>query len=331
MCAYCSISIKLIRVRKGRESNNKMDEKKKTIEIDRDLYKNILDNLYDGVYMLDRDQNIIYWNKGAQRLTGYEASEVIGKRCSGNILLHADSKGVNLCLSELCPAQKVMKEGRFCEEEFYIHHKDGHRVQVLTRIAPVRDSRDEIIGVVEIFRDNSTAVIAEKRIERLQKMALLDQLTELGNRRYANINIHSRLQEMKRYGWPFGILFIDIDHFKMVNDTYSHETGDKVLKMVANTFSNSLRPFDTFSRWGGEEFVGVITNVNEAELLLIADRFRRLIEQSSFTIDSDAIRVTISMGATVAISDDTVDTILKRADKLMYKSKSQGANRVTIK
>jgi diguanylate cyclase (GGDEF)-like protein len=242
-----------------------------------------------------------------------------------------DEKGVRLCLTDLCPASRVFRSGKTHEQELYLHHKDGHRVYVLTRITPMLDSNGNLEGAVEIFSDNTSTVMARRRVERLRKLTLLDPVTELGNRRYGMINLSSRLGELKRYDWKFGVIFMDIDRFKNVNDTYGHETGDKVLKMVANTLSRNCRRFDIFCRWGGEEFLGIIANVNEADLFLIADRFRRLVEESSFKSEKGPIKVTVSVGATVPRPDDTAEGLIKRADELMYHSKSAGLNRVSMK
>ncbi len=161
-------------------------------------------------------------------------------------------------------------------------------------------------------------------------MTLLDPLTELGNRRYLEMQLSGRLKEMDRYGWPFGVLFADIDLFKNVNDTYGHGVGDRVLKMVGRTMQNSIRSYDIVGRWGGEEFLAVIVNVGEDHLCRIAQKLRSLVGKSRITEGKDSIRVTVSVGATLARPDDTAETLVKRADRLMYRSKASGRNRVTF-
>jgi len=162
-------------------------------------------------------------------------------------------------------------------------------------------------------------------------MALLDPLTELANRRYIELNIQTKLDEMRRYGRPFGILFMDIDHFKKVNDLHGHDIGDKVLIMVSNTFIKNVRASDIVGRWGGEEFLAIIPNINEEQLLFTANKLRVLVEQSGFSLDSGIVQVTVSIGATLAQPKDTTETLLERADKLLYYSKATGRNRVSIK
>jgi len=297
--------------------------------VDNDFYKNLLNNLYDGVYYVDKDRKIKFWNRAAERLTGYKSARMLGKRCSDNILMHIDSEGVNLCKGQ-CPLLETMVDGRPREAELYLHHKDGHRFPVLIRVAPVRDSSGKIVGAVEIFSDNSPKFAVLQRLEDCEKKALLDSLTNVPNRRYIEMNLLSRFDEMHRYNWLFGILFIDIDHFKRVNDVYGHDVGDEVLKMIAMTLLNNLRPFDVLGRWGGEEFIAIIVNVNREQLYSTANRFRMLVEHSGLHKRAEIVRTTISIGATIVQPNDTMDTLVKRADQLMYNSKISGRNRVSM-
>ncbi len=294
------------------------------------FYKKILDNMYDGVYFVDPDRTITYWNRGAEHISGYKSSEVIGTHCRDNILVHVSDKGTNLCRG-LCPLAKTITDGKMREKELYLHHKEGHRVPVLIRTAPLRDSGNQIIGGIEIFSENSPRVAMRQRIEELQKMAMLDHLTKLANGHYIKMRLGAQLSETHRYGGSFGVLFVDIDHFKNVNDTYGHDIGDKVLKMVATTMLSDSRPFDILGRWGGEEFIAIIINTTEDQLHSIANRWRILVEQSKLSLNSVIIQVTISIGATMVQTDDTVDTLIARADKLMYRSKKSGRNRVSTR
>jgi diguanylate cyclase (GGDEF)-like protein/PAS domain S-box-containing protein len=292
------------------------------------FYRDLLDTLYDGVYFVDRDRRITYWNKGAERISGYESSAVVGMRCADNLLVHINEEGVGLCKTA-CPLAQTLNDGQVREAEVYLKHKDGHRVPVLIRVSPLQDSSGNIVGAVESFRDNSSEAALLEKVEDLQKMALLDPLTELANRRYIDMTLSSRLDEMNRYGWPCAVLFIDIDNFKIINDKYGHSAGDQVLKMVARTLASNLRSFDILGRYGGEEFIAIIANVNEEQLYSFANRLRVLVEQSSQSAGTGRVSTTISIGATLAQTNDTVETVVRRADQLMYHSKSTGRNRIS--
>lgn len=296
---------------------------------DGDTYARIVDNLHDGLYFVDQDRVITYWNRAAERISGYSSAEVVGKSCADNILTHVDCDGKNLCV-EGCPLAATMVDGVDREAEIYMHHKDGHRIPVLVRASILRDPDGNVLGGIELFSDISNFQVNALRVAELEKLALLDNLTQLANRHYLNREIQARFEEYKRHAMPFGLLFIDIDHFKRVNDTYGHDVGDEVLCFVAQTFIANSRPFDLYGRWGGEEFLAIIRNVNLADLAHLGDRLRVLIEHSYIIHDDQKLQVTVSIGATQVCEQDTIELLLKRADGLLYQSKQAGRNRLTM-
>ena len=301
-----------------------------SMKITLDFYKNLLDNLHDGVYFVNRDREIIYWNKGAERITGYAASDVVGSHCWDNILMHVDALGESLCLNG-CPLAKVIAAGGEIKAEVFLSHKDGHRVPVAVRATPITNREGKIIGGVEVFSDNTEKITALQLVEELQHKVFLDPLTDLANRRYVEMNLQVKANEMSRYGWQFGVIMMDIDHFKDVNDRYGHGIGDEALKMISRTLLYSSRSTDIVGRWGGEEFIAVIANTNRQKLHDIAERYKSLVERSSLPLGGEeTLCLTISAGATLAEPCETAETVIKRSDKLLYESKATGRNRVTI-
>lgn len=292
-------------------------------------YAELLDSLYDGVYCVDRDFRIIFWNRGAERLTGYSREEVIGSRCSDNLLRHVDQQGHELCVLG-CPLHATLQDGQAREAEVYLHHREGHRVPVSVRCTPIRDVSGEVFAALEIFSDASTLENLRQRLEELEHMAFVDPLTQIANRRFLDLTIDRRLQEMRRFSWPFGVILADVDHFKRFNDTWGHETGDKVLRMVAQTLAVNLRPFDVAGRWGGEEFLAVVANVDKDLLGTIAERSRILVKASFLPGPEGPLAVTVSLGATCAREEDTPETLFRRVDDLLYRSKQNGRDRVTL-
>jgi len=291
-------------------------------------YEKLLESLFDGVYYVDLERKITVWNAAAERITGFSKAEVIGSCCADNILRHIDEHGRELCL-EGCPLAASISDGRVREANVYLHHKMGHRVPVTVRVSPVRDASGKVVGGVEVFSDNSSARQIIGELENLKKEAYTDPLTGAGNRRYGEMVIKTRLFELKAHDVPFGLIFLDIDHFKGFNDNYGHRTGDEVLQMVSNTMTNLLRRVDAVIRWGGEEFLVVLQNVSPEFLATAAERIRVFIEKSFIMAGEESLSVTASLGATMALSEDTIETVVERADGLMYKSKCSGRNRVT--
>ncbi len=291
-----------------------------------DFYREVLDNLYDGVYYVDPHRRITFWNKAAENITGYSRQEVLGRRCSDNLLVHVDDQGSCLCLGS-CPLVQAMQDGQPRSTAVYLRHKDGHRLPVSVRVTPLRNEIGHIMGAVEVFSDNSEKVAALQRLRELEHLVYLDSLTGIANRQYLEVFLDARFNELQRYAWPFGVIYADIDHFKRVNDAHGHQAGDQVLKMVANTLARNCRSFDLVGRMGGEEFLCVLSHLKELQnLKLTAERLRSLVANSAIFLDGKPLTVTISLGATLAQSHDTIESITQRVDRLMYKSKKAGRN-----
>jgi len=294
-----------------------------------EFYKRLFDQLHDGVYFVDRKRRITYWNAAAERVTGFARDEVVGSYCFDNILRHVDRAGTELCLHG-CPLHSTIGDGRAREADVFLHHKNGHRVAVHVRVTPMQDEAGNVIGAGEIFSEKGARTDVERRLSELRRQLLVDQLTQLANRQYAERTIRTHLFEMRNGGPTFGVLFMDVDHFKSFNDNYGHEVGDRALKTVANTLVGCVRPTDVVARWGGEEFVGVFDEVDGAALETVCQKLLVVVRNSDVLAADMRLRVTISIGATLARPDEDSELLVRRADELMYRSKSGGRNRATI-
>jgi len=292
-------------------------------------YESLIANISDGLYIVDNDRRIVYWNKAAERITGFTFAEVVNSHCWDNILIHVDGDGNRLCHG-MCPLAATIRDGGFRDAEIYLHHKDGHRVPVWTRVTPLRDAHGTIVGGAELFTDLSNRNAITLKIQELETLSLLDSLTQLANRRYAEMELKGRLAEMERLGLSFGVLLIDIDHFKRFNDTYGHAVGDLALKTVAKTLASTARPFDFFGRWGGEEFVGIIRHVDRVRLATVGKRVCALVENTKVKSGTFVLNVTVSIGAALAAPSDSIESLLKKADDLLYRSKRRGRNCLTL-
>lgn len=292
-------------------------------------HKILLDNLFDGVYYVDRNRVITYWNKGAERITGYSAEEVIGKPCAANILRHIDSSGNELCVSG-CPLHQTLQDGELRDSSLFLHHKNGHRLPVQIKIAPIRDEAGEIVGSVEVFSDNTKHMNILQQLEDVSQENIIDPGLGIGNRRYGEMICETRLYELKAFQTPFCFIMLDVDDFKKANDHYGHMVGDQVLQMVIRSLESTLRTMDAIIRWGGDEFILILSAIEADELNEVLNRIRLFVEKSFIEIDGDLISVTTSLGATLARADDNMNSLIERADKLMYQSKKAGGNRFTI-
>jgi diguanylate cyclase (GGDEF)-like protein len=167
---------------------------------------------------------------------------------------------------------------------------------------------------------------------RLEYMAVTDELTGANNRREFDIQFRKAVYNYNRNGMPFSIIIFDIDHFKNINDTMGHITGDTSIKTIASIARSGMRLTDVLVRWGGDEFI-IITHGDEESAMFVAERIRKQVEKSSFfkkheDKDNNVNDITISCGVSGFKKGDTLDSILARADTALYKAKTEGRNRI---
>jgi len=294
------------------------------------FYDRLLNNLQEAVNILDPDLNVIFWNTSSEQMTGHSSAEVLGKACLKNVLIDQGGADILPC-SISCPVAQVLENGGVRSFDAYLQHKEGHRFPVHMRIIPIKSQDGEIIAAVETFRELSPKVTLPQSKEGLQRMGLLDPLTSMGNRRYLELHLNSRLEEMKQLGFSFGVLFIDVDGMEDINEAYGSVVGDKVLKMISQTLSSSTRFFEVVGRWDREQFLVVLLNIDLEKLDLVANKLRLLAEQSNLREADLFIKTTVSIGATLAKSRDTAASLVERAEKLAEHSKWLGRNRVSVK
>ena len=167
----------------------------------------------------------------------------------------------------------------------------------------------------------------EEAQQALKEISITDELTGLKNRRFLMSRLQEEFARSRRHGSLLGILMLDIDHFKNVNDTFGHPFGDKVLKNVAQIISGLVRDYDVAGRYGGEEFLVVVAETTNEGLSSLAERIRRDIETMVTEDQRASMRVTISIGISLLADNDNIETLLKKADDALYQAKKEGRNR----
>ncbi len=163
--------------------------------------------------------------------------------------------------------------------------------------------------------------------EKLENLAITDNLTGLYNRTKLDEVLNNELARSKRFSYNFSFMLIDIDYFKIVNDTYGHQVGDDFLVEFTELISNNSRSTDSFFRWGGEEFVMICPEVDKEKILIHADKLRQKVELHKFKTVGNK---TISIGITLSKNDDTIDSLVHRADEALYMAKNSGRNKIVF-
>lgn len=183
-----------------------------------------------------------------------------------------------------------------------------------------------IMGVLSYLYVRSS----EEDNNKLLNQNNLDFLTKLFNRRYIINASEQYLDIYATEGTKFALLMLDIDYFKHINDTYGHTCGDDVLIHLSTLLKQSLRSSTIISRWGGEEFLILLSDTNKADLQIIAERLRMYIENSTLVCDDKSIKITVTLGGTVLEQNETFNQLLIRADNALYQGKRNGRNQVSI-
>ena len=293
--------------------------------------RSVLDALSEGVYLVDRSRTIRFWNRACEEISGYSAADVVGHRCFENILRHVDDTGTELCRAR-CPLAETMRDGQDRKCAVWLHHRDGRRLPVHIHARPIRRDDSTVIGAMEIFTDCSSITTAQERAAQLEHQALTDPLTQLPNRRYLDMALPAAVADACRYDEMLGVVFIDIDDFKAINDAHGHGTGDRLLCAVAGTLSGNLRAGDTICRYGGEEFVIILPRTSPEHLSRTCQRLLVLVRATSVECRGlPPLSATVSIGATMTTASDTPHSVLLRADRNLYTSKRQGRDRTTVR
>lgn len=292
------------------------------------IFEEIVEFAAEGVNVVDRSRRIVYWNPAAEAISGYDAASVLGRVCSGQILRPCDATGVSLCDTR-CSLIAAMSGGEPETVDVHLLHRDGRRVPVRLRSSPVRDGAGRIIGSIEMFHDMTQPLTILEDLRAAQEREQLDPLTGLGNRRLIETTLRALTTDARPVAPSAGVLFLDIDHFKQVNDRYGHLAGDRVIKEVGMTIAGALRASDIVSRWGGEEFVVISPGADLDAISALGERMRALVAAMRIPSGLGEVAVTISLGASVIRRPESAENLVARADRLMYASKRAGRDRLT--
>jgi diguanylate cyclase (GGDEF)-like protein len=167
--------------------------------------------------------------------------------------------------------------------------------------------------------------------QRIQELAIMDTLTQALSRRYCLERIHEELERSKKFDYKCSFLMSDIDHFKDINDRYGHLVGDAILREVSKVIKENIRQIDLIGRYGGEEFLIILTETDKEQAIAAAERIRESIEEKHIKVYDEELKVTISMGISVFPDEASdVQTLIEKADSALYQAKQEGRNRVCI-
>jgi diguanylate cyclase (GGDEF)-like protein/PAS domain S-box-containing protein len=278
----------------------------------------IVENAGEGIVVYDRDLRYVVWNRYMEELTGIAPEEVIGKRAT-DVFPHLREQHVDELLSRALGGEAVSSP----DIRYYVPGTE-RQGWVSSVYRPQFDSRGHVAGVIGLIRDITERKAAEQQIEY---QAYHDPLTGLANRRLFQEHLTLALALAQRRNRLVAVLFLDLDHFKLVNDSLGHSIGDALLKQVGVRLKASVREGDTVARVGGDEFTIVLQELaSRADAALVAQNVLETIAEP-VEVNDHRLYVTTSIGITLFPEDgEDAESLLKNADNAMYRAKAQGRN-----
>jgi diguanylate cyclase (GGDEF)-like protein/putative nucleotidyltransferase with HDIG domain len=287
----------------------------------------LLESLYDGFFVVDADLRLLVWNRGAESLLSLTMFDMLGRTWTSSLLGYVTDNEESLPEAQ-CPMHIVLQGGGAQATETQLKRGDARLVRVELQTMPLLDEEGRLHGAIEIIRDLTRCQRRQPQAVRDLKLAAArDALTSVANRgeletQLANLVLH-HLQNPEE---PFSVVFLDADHFKAVNDTYGHAVGDQVLVDLARLLQQETYSGEIVGRYGGEEFVVLCPATDLENAYRRAERLRSAIRSAKIG-GVDGLRVTVSFGVSEFEPGDTVESVLRRADRALYQAKQTGRDR----
>ena len=278
----------------------------------------IIENAGEGIVVYDRDLNYLLWNRFMEDLTGIPAEDVIGKHAM-DLFPHIREQHVDELLSRAMEGQTVASP-----DINYFVPGSNRRGWVSAVYRPHYDASGNIVGAIGLIRDITQRKTAEQQIEY---QAYHDALTGLANRRLFQEHLTLALALAQRRRKMVAVLFLDLDHFKVVNDSLGHSVGDELLKQISSRLKAAVREGDTVARVGGDEFTIVLQDLQRKDdAAVVAEKVLRKVAEPA-QVGGHRLYVTTSIGITTFPEDgEDAETLLKNADNAMYRAKAEGRN-----
>jgi diguanylate cyclase (GGDEF)-like protein/PAS domain S-box-containing protein len=284
-----------------------------------------LDSIGEAVLRTDRQGNIVYLNRIAENMTGWHREEALGRSVADvlRIIDALDRAAVHNTVHIVMHGDKTTRVTANCVNCILVR-RDGVEIGIENTVTPIHDQNGSVIGTVVAFHDVS---LARARSLEMSRLAQHDSLTDLPNRMLFNDRLTQAISLAVRQGKQLAVMFVDLDHFKKINDSLGHGVGDKLLQSVAGRLVTCVRRTDTVSRLGGDEFVVLLSQVEHGgDAAFSARKILRALA-APHIVDGKSLDVNVSIGVSTYPNDGPdAESLMNKADTAMYEAKQIGRN-----
>jgi diguanylate cyclase (GGDEF)-like protein/PAS domain S-box-containing protein len=279
---------------------------------DPEVCRNILESLPTGICVLDRQNRILLWSAGAERMTGHLRHEVLGHSCIAEPLLHCDQPGCEFC-GEHCPAAHTLKTSHPTHTSGFIHHKSGHEIPVRIRALPVHNQHGSVIGAVELFEELHPDATRDPGDVASPTPDAVDEVTGLASRTTMQSHLQALLTSCMTHDSSPRILLVHVMGLAQFRANLGPEAAFSLLRVMARTLESCLGSADLIGRWTEQQFLVIVNRCQEESADTLRERLRRILAGQAIEWWGERRSLPVFIGASTPQADDTVQTLVQRA------------------
>ena len=296
-----------------------------------EIFRTIVEQIDVGIYIIDTKRMIRFWNRGAERITGFLAQDVVGRLCRDNILAHCNDSNPCLCASE-CPLMDTMREGVARPGQVYLRHHQGHRLPVEIHAVPLRDELGKVVGAAEIFTEHVTLPEVSSQNLVFAACGCLDEETGTPNHELTESYLREQWDLFETHHIPFAVFVVRADHLSEFAAQHGHEACVAILSAVGRTLRHALRATDFLGRWSEDRFLVMLPYSGRAPLMPTVERLRNVVNCTAIPWWGDLLSVRVSAGLVQAEPGESladfkvrIENCLPNAVKPSTSAESAGA------
>lgn len=275
--------------------------------------EDLLDGLYEGAIVVDKYRNIMYWNEGAERITGYSKAEVLNKKTT-EFLLHIDLKGTPL-VEDGCPLLETAKNQSKIKMTYVFRNKDSKLVPIDIKTFPIINKGGYLVGVLEIFKNRNEEILEKSEIAEIKNLAYKDVMSDLYNRKCAIRTIDDSMAKFRSDEEPFVAMMFDVSNIYEIHSKYKKNIKDHVLTNIADTILRNIDESTIACRWSEEKYVLILKNAKQAIGMMLADRIATALEHSTIRWNDEMIKLRVKKSVYVPEKFDKTGDIVENLMK----------------
>jgi PAS domain S-box-containing protein len=294
-----------------------------------EIFRAVVDHLDTGVYVVDRERKILYWNRGAEAVTGYLSQEMVGRVCGDNLLVHCDAHDNELCSAD-CPVTDALRDGIVHEADIYLRHRAGYRVPVRVRVLPLRNEEGRVVGAAEIFLPEPFGTPRPDRGSALEGCGCLDLGTGLPDPAFTRAYLHEEAVLFGQHRIPFGTIALHVNQMDAFQNLHGAEAAGAMLRVVAQTMRHALRAQDFVGRWRRNTFLAIVPHCDQPYLEKATRRLLQIVGSAGLPWWGDVLAVKVTAETALMCDGETMESLRQRIEgSLPETASSPGEDRET--